>query len=60
MTPLQKRNEIGEVSVLGVDLTTQLDEVRRLLGVCPQHDILFDTLTVREHLRFYAILKGAP
>lgn len=48
----------GEVSVLGVDLTTQMDEVRRLLGVCPQHDILFDTLTIREHLRFYAILKG--
>jgi ATP-binding cassette subfamily A (ABC1) protein 3 len=44
---------------LGIDLTTQMDEVRRLLGVCPQHDILFDTLTVREHLRFYAILKGA-
>jgi ABC-type multidrug transport system ATPase subunit len=28
--------------------------------VCPQHDILFETLTVREHLEFYGGLKGVP
>jgi ABC-type multidrug transport system ATPase subunit len=26
-------------------------------GVCPQHDLLWDTLTAREHLNFYARLK---
>lgn len=31
------------------------DQVRRFLGVCPQHDILFDQLTVREHLAFYGM-----
>lgn len=27
--------------------------IRRSLGLCPQHDVLFDNLTVREHLLFY-------
>ena len=30
------------------------------IGVCPQHDILWDDLTVGEHLLFYARLKGVP
>lgn len=28
------------------------------MGVCPQHDILFDTLTVKEHLELFATFKG--
>ena len=28
------------------------------MGVCPQHDVLFDNLTVREHIMFFAQLKG--
>ncbi|CAN0449923.1 unnamed protein product, partial [Scytosiphon promiscuus] len=34
--------------------------VRHSLGVCPQHDILYPDLTVREHLRMYAVLKSVP
>src|SRR5689334_8460809 len=30
------------------------------IGVCPQFDILWDDLTVAEHLYFYARLKGIP
>ena len=29
-------------------------QIRKSLGLCPQHDILFDNLTVAEHLYFYA------
>jgi ABC-type multidrug transport system ATPase subunit len=29
-----------------------------LMGVCPQHDLLWETLTGREHLLFYGRLKG--
>lgn len=28
------------------------------MGVCPQHDILFDNLTVKEHLEMFASFKG--
>ncbi len=30
------------------------------MGVCPQHDVLFPDLTVEEHLRLFAGLKGVP
>lgn len=30
------------------------------MGVCPQFDLLWPQLTVEEHLRFYARLKGTP
>jgi len=31
-----------------------MEKIRKSLGLCPQHDILFDSLTVSEHLSFYA------
>ena len=35
-----------------------LNEIRRITGVCPQHDVLFDDLTCEEHLLFYGAIKG--
>jgi hypothetical protein len=35
-----------------------MDAIYSLMGVCPQHDLLWDTLTGREHLTFYGRLKG--
>ncbi len=35
-----------------------MENLRSKMGVCPQHDILFDTLTVEEHLRLFATFKG--
>jgi len=32
--------------------------VHQNIGVCTQHDILWDTLTIEEHLVFYARIKG--
>ena len=34
-------------------------DVRKFMGVCPQHDILFELLTTEEHLSFFYDLKGA-
>ncbi|KAL3755279.1 hypothetical protein ACJRO7_002345 [Eucalyptus globulus] len=48
----------GDALVLGRNITTEMDEIRKCLGVCPQNDILFPELTVREHLEIYAVLKG--
>jgi ABC-type multidrug transport system ATPase subunit len=30
------------------------------LGVCPQHDVLFDFLSPEDHLRLFASFKGTP
>ncbi|XP_055881820.1 phospholipid-transporting ATPase ABCA3-like [Biomphalaria glabrata] len=48
----------GTAIVNGHDIRTDIVGVRNSLGMCPQHNILFDTMTVREHLKFFAKLKG--
>jgi ABC-type multidrug transport system ATPase subunit len=35
-----------------------MEQLRENLGVCPQHNVLFDSLTVREHLELFCALKG--
>jgi ATP-binding cassette subfamily A (ABC1) protein 3 len=35
----------------GLSIVEDMHEIRRNLGVCPQHDILFPELTVMEHLQ---------
>ncbi|CAF0870807.1 unnamed protein product [Adineta steineri] len=50
----------GQIIVNGYDIATSMDKVRDNLGLCPQYNILFDHLTVREHLKLFATLKGHP
>ena len=37
-----------------------MDKFRLKLGICPQHDVLFNDLTIREHLEMFSIFKGVP
>ncbi|XP_058257271.1 phospholipid-transporting ATPase ABCA1 isoform X2 [Hemibagrus wyckioides] len=48
----------GTVYIKGRDIRTDMDIIRRTLGVCPQHNVLFPKLTVEEHAWFYGRLKG--
>uniref|UniRef100_A0A671VNP6 P-type phospholipid transporter n=1 Tax=Sparus aurata TaxID=8175 RepID=A0A671VNP6_SPAAU len=48
----------GTVYIKGMDIRHDMDIIRRTLGVCPQHNVLFDILTVEEHVWFYGCLKG--
>ncbi|TSM94632.1 ATP-binding cassette sub-family A member 1 [Bagarius yarrelli] len=48
----------GTVYIKGKDIRTDMDIIRRHLGVCPQHNVLFPMLTVEEHAWFYGRLKG--
>ncbi|XP_015215344.2 phospholipid-transporting ATPase ABCA3 isoform X1 [Lepisosteus oculatus] len=50
----------GRAYISGYDISQDMALIRRSLGLCPQHDVLFDNLTVEEHLSFYAQLKGYP
>ena len=38
--------------------SNNMDIFREKLGICPQHDILFDNLNIREHLEMFSIFKG--
>lgn len=44
----------GTATVDGKDIRSNMDDIRKNIGLCPQHNILFDILTVEEHLIFFA------
>nr|KAF6365702.1 hypothetical protein mPipKuh1_000030 [Pipistrellus kuhlii] len=48
----------GRAYINGYEISQDMAQIRKSLGLCPQHDVLFDNLTVAEHLCFYAQLKG--
>ncbi|XP_050748329.1 ATP-binding cassette sub-family A member 13 [Gymnogyps californianus] len=48
----------GTIIVNGKDIRTDLAAIRTELGVCPQYDVLFNILTVREHLLLYGSVKA--
>uniref|UniRef100_A0A671L7N1 ATP-binding cassette sub-family A member 1-like n=1 Tax=Sinocyclocheilus anshuiensis TaxID=1608454 RepID=A0A671L7N1_9TELE len=50
----------GEAYLAGKSVLTEIDEVHQNMGYCPQFDAINDLLTGREHLEFYAILRGIP
>ena len=47
----------GHALIYAKDIRSDINLIRKNLGWCPQHNILFDKLTVEEHLWFYAKLK---
>uniref|UniRef100_A0A8W4FMP3 ATP binding cassette subfamily A member 14 n=1 Tax=Sus scrofa TaxID=9823 RepID=A0A8W4FMP3_PIG len=47
----------GKVYINGYDISKDMLQVRKSLGLCPQDDILFSDLTVSEHLYFYCVVK---
>ncbi|CAD7698561.1 unnamed protein product [Ostreobium quekettii] len=48
----------GSALIDGLDITESMDLIYDRMGVCPQHNLLWDTLTGAEHLLFYGRLKG--
>ncbi|NXI48256.1 ABCA1 protein, partial [Galbula dea] len=48
----------GTAYILGWDIRSDIDSIRKTMGTCPQHNVLFDILTVEEHVWFYGRLKG--
>ncbi|KAG2578546.1 hypothetical protein PVAP13_6NG203700 [Panicum virgatum] len=48
----------GTAYIHGMDLRTDMNEIYANIGVCPQHDLLWETLTGREHLMFYGRMKN--
>lgn len=53
---LSKTN--GSARIFDNDLFGQMSSVRRYMGVCPQHDVLFEYLTPEEHLDIFYDFKG--
>ena len=50
----------GDAYFYGLSIRQDLDAVHTILGVCPQHDILWGDLTAQEHMELFANLKAIP
>ncbi|KAI4463144.1 atp-binding cassette transporter subfamily a abca [Holotrichia oblita] len=48
----------GTALVDGHNVQTDMRKIRGKLGFCPQRNVLWDNLTVKQHLYFFAKLKG--
>jgi ABC-type multidrug transport system ATPase subunit len=49
----------GDALVSGYSILTDINKVQELIGYCPQFDILWDELSIEEHLSFYSQLKNS-
>ncbi|KAL3513213.1 hypothetical protein ACH5RR_025930 [Cinchona calisaya] len=58
ITPLTS----GDALIYGNSIRSSIgmSNIRRMIGVCPQFDILWDALSGQEHLHLFAIIKGLP
>ncbi|XP_072998676.1 ABC transporter A family member 2-like [Typha latifolia] len=52
----------GDALIYGYSVRSSvgMSNIRRMIGVCPQFDILWDALSAKEHLQLFASIKGLP
>lgn len=50
----------GEIKVGGFDLRTDFESARKLIGYCPQMNLIFEPLTIYDHVLYYSKIKGIP
>jgi ABC-type multidrug transport system ATPase subunit len=48
----------GTAKIFGFDIRTQIEEIRLIMGVVPQFDILWGELTAAEHMTMFSMIKG--
>ncbi|KAK3091975.1 hypothetical protein FSP39_024134 [Pinctada imbricata] len=50
----------GKVMIAGHNIRSAASDAYTCMGYCPQHDALWDMLTLQEHLEIYAAIQGIP
>ena len=58
MVTAQSNPTDGDATMHGLSVSKDAEKVRKFLGICPQHDILYHELSAWEHLWLYGALKG--
>ena len=46
----------GRATMNGYDTETNMDTIRKSLGICPQHNMLFPELTVLQHFILFGMV----
>jgi len=50
----------GDASIYGYSINKHSQMIQKNLGLCQQFDVLFELLTVQEHLKLVCELKDMP
>ena len=50
----------GDAKICNLTISQNMESIRKILGVVPQFDILWENMTVEEHLRLFCHLKEIP
>lgn len=50
----------GDAFIKGISITKNMNTVRSLIGICNQNNILWDNITVKEHMMIYAKIRKLP
>ena len=48
----------GEAECFGIDMFNEVEKLRQFMGICPQHDVLFELLTPLEHMDIFYDFKS--
>lgn len=50
----------GEIHIGNLDVRKDFNKIRKLIGYCPQTNPIFDSISVQEHVEYFARIKGIP
>jgi ATP-binding cassette subfamily A (ABC1) protein 3 len=48
----------GSAKINGYDILNETGKIEEYIGLCPQHDILWEELTAREHILLYSKIRS--
>jgi ATP-binding cassette, subfamily A (ABC1), member 3 len=48
----------GTITMLGHDMPNDILQLRQKMGICPQYSVLWDDLSIMDHMRLFAGLRG--
>ena len=48
----------GDADIYGLSLSHDVEKIRTMVGICTQHNLLWDELTVLEHLQLFGAIRG--
>lgn len=54
----EERQNSGRVLILGEELKSPFSPIYKKVGFCPQHDAIWKTATMEQHLKLYAAIRG--
>lgn len=52
------KKDAGLITYYDKNTDNDLDEIRTFIGICPQRDVLYGSLTIEDHLEYYGKIKG--